>query len=152
MMPATNGRSFHGVEYDSMKDDPATAVDEAHMLRPTTIAMSGCTATTPRGVRPVQSECRLRPRHRREWPATTFMEQEMISMTILDAMPFRASLDAARSATQRGSIGIGHLERCAAKVLDIVDLATGHQLQADRVDHQGHAVGRGDRVSLFRFP
>ena len=26
--------SFHGVEYDSMKDDPATAVDEAHMFAP----------------------------------------------------------------------------------------------------------------------
>ena len=26
--------SFHGVEYDSMKDDPATAVDEAHMFEP----------------------------------------------------------------------------------------------------------------------
>lgn len=26
--------SFHGVEYDSMKDDPATAIDEAHMFEP----------------------------------------------------------------------------------------------------------------------
>ena len=26
--------SFHGVEYDSMKDDPATEVDEAHMFEP----------------------------------------------------------------------------------------------------------------------
>ena len=26
--------SFHGVEYDSMKDDPATKVDEAHMFEP----------------------------------------------------------------------------------------------------------------------
>lgn len=26
--------SFHGVEYDSMKDDPATPVDEAHMFEP----------------------------------------------------------------------------------------------------------------------
>ena len=26
--------SFHGVEYDSMKDDPKTAIDEAHMFEP----------------------------------------------------------------------------------------------------------------------
>jgi hypothetical protein len=26
--------SFHGVEYDSMKDDPTTAIDEAHMFEP----------------------------------------------------------------------------------------------------------------------
>lgn len=26
--------SFHGVDYDSMKDDPATAIDEAHMFAP----------------------------------------------------------------------------------------------------------------------
>lgn len=26
--------SFHGVDYDSMKDDPATAIDEAHMFEP----------------------------------------------------------------------------------------------------------------------
>lgn len=26
--------SFHGVEYDSMKDDPTTEVDEAHMFEP----------------------------------------------------------------------------------------------------------------------
>jgi hypothetical protein len=26
--------TFHGVEYDSMKDDPTTAVDEAHMFEP----------------------------------------------------------------------------------------------------------------------
>lgn len=26
--------SFHGVEYDSMKDDPATSIDEAHMFEP----------------------------------------------------------------------------------------------------------------------
>lgn len=26
--------SFHGVEYDLMKDDPATAIDEAHMFEP----------------------------------------------------------------------------------------------------------------------
>ena len=26
--------SFHGVEYDSMKDDPETAIDEAHMFEP----------------------------------------------------------------------------------------------------------------------
>ena len=26
--------SFHGVEYDTMQDDPATAVDEAHMFEP----------------------------------------------------------------------------------------------------------------------
>ena len=26
--------SFHGVEFDSMKDDPATAIDEAHMFEP----------------------------------------------------------------------------------------------------------------------
>ena len=26
--------SFHGVEYDTMKDDPATAIDEAHMFEP----------------------------------------------------------------------------------------------------------------------
>ncbi|HZB70184.1 MAG TPA: hypothetical protein VE403_07450 [Sphingomicrobium sp.] len=26
--------SFHGLEYDSMKDDPATAIDEAHMFEP----------------------------------------------------------------------------------------------------------------------
>ena len=26
--------TFHGVEYDSMKDDPATAIDEAHMFEP----------------------------------------------------------------------------------------------------------------------
>ena len=26
--------SFHGVEYDSMRDDPATAIDEAHMFEP----------------------------------------------------------------------------------------------------------------------
>ena len=26
--------TFHGVEYDSMKDDPATKVDEAHMFEP----------------------------------------------------------------------------------------------------------------------
>ena len=26
--------SFHGVEYDNMKDDPATKVDEAHMFEP----------------------------------------------------------------------------------------------------------------------
>jgi hypothetical protein len=26
--------SFHGVEYDNMKDDPATVVDEAHMFEP----------------------------------------------------------------------------------------------------------------------
>ena len=61
-------------------------------------------------------------------------------MTILDAMPFRASLDAARSRDAAGSIGIGHLERCAAKVLDIVDLATGHQLKADRVDVETPSV------------
>jgi len=26
--------SFHGVEYDTMSDDPATAIDEAHMFEP----------------------------------------------------------------------------------------------------------------------
>jgi hypothetical protein len=26
--------SFHGVEYDNMKDDPATTIDEAHMFEP----------------------------------------------------------------------------------------------------------------------
>jgi hypothetical protein len=26
--------SFHGIEYDTMKDDPATAIDEAHMFEP----------------------------------------------------------------------------------------------------------------------
>jgi hypothetical protein len=26
--------SFHGVEYDNMKDDPATKIDEAHMFEP----------------------------------------------------------------------------------------------------------------------
>ena len=26
--------SFHGVEYDSMKDDPTTVIDEAHMFEP----------------------------------------------------------------------------------------------------------------------
>ena len=26
--------SFHGVPWDSMKDDPATATDEAHMFEP----------------------------------------------------------------------------------------------------------------------
>lgn len=26
--------SFHGVDYDSMKDDPATKIDEAHMFEP----------------------------------------------------------------------------------------------------------------------
>jgi hypothetical protein len=26
--------SFHGVEYDTMRDDPATQVDEAHMFEP----------------------------------------------------------------------------------------------------------------------
>jgi hypothetical protein len=26
--------TFHGVEYDTMKDDPATAIDEAHMFEP----------------------------------------------------------------------------------------------------------------------
>ena len=26
--------TFHGVEYDSMKDDPATSIDEAHMFEP----------------------------------------------------------------------------------------------------------------------
>ena len=26
--------SFHGVEYDMMRDDPATAIDEAHMFEP----------------------------------------------------------------------------------------------------------------------
>ena len=26
--------SFHGVDYDSMKDDPSTAIDEAHMFEP----------------------------------------------------------------------------------------------------------------------
>ena len=26
--------TFHGVEYDSMKDDPATKIDEAHMFEP----------------------------------------------------------------------------------------------------------------------
>lgn len=26
--------SFHGVEYDTMQDDPATAIDEAHMFEP----------------------------------------------------------------------------------------------------------------------
>lgn len=30
----TKRPTFHGVEYDSMKDDPATKVDEAHMFEP----------------------------------------------------------------------------------------------------------------------
>ena len=30
----TEPPSFHGVEWDSMKDDPATAIDEAHMFEP----------------------------------------------------------------------------------------------------------------------
>ncbi len=30
----TRPPSFHGVEYDTMQDDPATAVDEAHMFEP----------------------------------------------------------------------------------------------------------------------
>jgi hypothetical protein len=30
----TKPPSFHGVEYDTMQDDPATAIDEAHMFEP----------------------------------------------------------------------------------------------------------------------
>jgi len=77
----------------------------------------------------------------------------MISMTILDATPFRAALDAeARSAAAaRGRIGVGHLERRSAKLLDIVDLATRQQIKADGIDDQGNTIRFGHAIALLQL-
>ena len=77
----------------------------------------------------------------------------MISMTVLDVSPFRALLDAeARSAAAaRGRIGVGHLERGAAKIFDIIDGAAIDQVQADRVDDQSHTIRFGNAITLLHF-
>ena len=61
----------------------------------------------------------------------------------------QASNREARTATAaRGGIGIGHLERRAAEVLDEIDRGSAHQVEADRIDHQLHPVGFGDGIVL----
>ena len=46
-----NGRpTFHGVEYDSMQDDPATEIDEAHMFEPHYDRHVWVHRSNPRGV------------------------------------------------------------------------------------------------------
>ena len=77
----------------------------------------------------------------------------MISMTVLDISPWKAALDAETraAAAARGRIGVGHLERRPAKVLDIVDGAAVHQVEADGVDDQGHTIRFSQAVALLRL-
>ena len=67
----------------------------------------------------------------------------MISLTVLDA-------EARAAAAARGCIWIGHLERGASKILDIIYLASLNEPKADGVNDQGHAIGDGGRISFLK--
>ena len=48
-------------------------------------------------------------------------------------------------------VGVGHLERRAAQILDEIDSRSADQVEADGVDDQLHAVGLSDRVVIFQL-
>src|SRR5262245_37454257 len=109
---------------------------------------------SPRDVRSIQSERQLRPWQGTDggpWPEG---DRPVIKLTDCDARALAANLDAEAgpASAARGRVGIGDLERRAAKILDKVHPAANDELEADRIDHQRHAVGRRGRVSLFSFP
>lgn len=67
----------------------------------------------------------------------------MISLSILDA-------EARAAAAARGCIWIGHLERGASKILDIIHLASVNQVEADRIDDKGNAVRDGHGIAFLK--
>ena len=74
-----------------------------------------------------------------------------LKVAIFMPHPCRTVDRKARSAAAaRGRVGVGHLERRAAEILDEIDRRAAHQVEADRIDDQRHAVGLGDRVVVLR--
>ena len=67
----------------------------------------------------------------------------MISLSILDA-------EARAAAAARGCIWIGHLERSASKILDIIHLASIDQVEADGVNDKGNAVGDRHGIAFLK--
>ena len=67
----------------------------------------------------------------------------MISLSILDA-------EARAAAAARGCIWIGHLERGASKILDIIHLATVNEIKADGVNDKGNPVGDRNGVTFLK--
>ena len=66
----------------------------------------------------------------------------MISATFLDAE--------ARAATAAGSrVGVGHLEGCTSKILDIIHHAPIDEVKADRVDDKRNAVRDSLGITFF---
>ena len=67
----------------------------------------------------------------------------MISLSILDA-------EARAAAAARGCIWIGHLERGASKILDIIHLASLNEVKADGVNDKGDPVGNRHGVTFLK--
>lgn len=67
----------------------------------------------------------------------------MISLTILDA-------EARAAAAARGCIWIGHLERGASKILDVIHLASLNEVKTDGVNDKGNPVGDRHGVSFLK--
>ena len=67
----------------------------------------------------------------------------MISLSILDA-------EARAAAAARGCIWIGHLERGASKILDIIHLASIDEAKADGVDDKGNPVGDSHGIAFLK--
>src|SRR5687767_11931245 len=57
--------------------------------------------------------------------------------------------EARAAAAARRRIGVGHLERRATQILDIIDRRSADEIEAYGIDHEGHAVGLGDNIILF---
>lgn len=55
---------------------------------------------------------------------------------------------AGAAAATGGGVGVRHLERRTAQIFDIIDRRTAYQIEADRIDHQSHAIGL-DRTILI---
>src|SRR6187402_2762427 len=61
-------------------------------------------------------------------------------------MPARSDREAGSASAARRRVGIGHAERRAAHILDIVDRAAADEIEADGIDHEAHAIAFGDSI------